>query len=184
MVNALCNTLVHSLWQGILLAAAAGLIVLATRRTTTALRYNLLVSALTIFTAGVALTFVLQLSNSTSTTPDNLASTVVAHLPIDNLPTTARTATTFTHTINGFLDRNDSTIVLIWFLIICARSIQLGVGLYGTYRLRRVNVSPITGPWLHRMQDLAMTMGIRKAIVLLESGLANVPLVIGHLKPA
>jgi hypothetical protein len=40
LVGALCNTLMHSLWQGILLAAIAGLIVICTRKASSALRYN------------------------------------------------------------------------------------------------------------------------------------------------
>jgi beta-lactamase regulating signal transducer with metallopeptidase domain len=183
MVNALCNTLVHSLWQGILLAAVAGLVVIGTKRSTPTLRYNLLVSALTVFAAGVALTFVLQFKNSTPTIAIHHAPDIVT-TSLTPRPTTDKTVTTLTQTISGFLGRYDGTIVLIWFLIICARSIQLGAGLYGTYRLRCVNVSPITGPWLQRMQELATTMGIKKTVALLESGLANVPLVIGHLKPA
>src|ERR1700749_4616836 len=39
------------------------------------------------------------------------------------------------------------------------------------------------GFWNERMQQLAALMGIRQTISLLESGIAKVPMVIGHLKP-
>jgi len=105
LVNALCNTLVHSLWQGILLAAAAGLIVLATRRTTTALRYNLLVSALTIFAAGVVLTFVLQFLNSTPTIVINPASdeAILADMVKDGIIISPNDNLSFRLTKNWFL---------------------------------------------------------------------------------
>src|SRR5580658_5537240 len=60
LVGALSNALIYSLWQGILLAAIAGLIVICTRRASSALRYNLLVSALILFAVSVSATFVEQ----------------------------------------------------------------------------------------------------------------------------
>jgi bla regulator protein blaR1 len=60
LVGALCNTLMHSLWQGIILAAMAGLIVIGTRKASSALRYNLLISALLLFAVAVSATFVSQ----------------------------------------------------------------------------------------------------------------------------
>jgi bla regulator protein BlaR1 len=45
LICALCDTLIHSLWQGVLLAAIGGLIVICTRKASSVLRYNLLVSA-------------------------------------------------------------------------------------------------------------------------------------------
>src|ERR1700744_2466383 len=64
LIKALCNTLLHSLWQGILLAIVAGLIVVLTKRSRAQTRYNLLVSALLLFTAGAMATFALQLKSS------------------------------------------------------------------------------------------------------------------------
>src|SRR5580658_5717456 len=60
LVKALCDTLLHSLWQGVLLAAIAGLIVICTRKASSAVRYNLLVSALTLFAVGAFATFALE----------------------------------------------------------------------------------------------------------------------------
>src|SRR5476649_1760153 len=60
IIKALCNTLVHSLWQGLLLAAMAGLIVIFTKRSSSALRYNLLISALALFAVGAVITFMVQ----------------------------------------------------------------------------------------------------------------------------
>ena len=73
-VVALCNTLVHSLWQGILLAAITGLIIIFTRKASSAARYNLLIATLVLFTIGIAVMVVafvsLALSASKTTSPD------------------------------------------------------------------------------------------------------------------
>ncbi len=85
--------------------------------------------------------------------------------------------------LNNFLSEHHDNIAIIWFLIVCARCLQLAFGLYGIYRLRRVRISIVKGDWQKRLQLLADRLRLSKAVTLLESGLAKVPMVIGHLKP-
>jgi beta-lactamase regulating signal transducer with metallopeptidase domain len=187
LVKALCDTLLHSLWEGLSLAAIAGLIVICTRRASSALRYNLLVSALILFALGAPVTFTLQYFKSS-----DAPSIQTIHHPTYavGMVTTVPVAVAATIPPPGFTDRaaawlNDhrNTIVLVWFLIICVRSLQLGVGLYGTYRLKRVRVFGVKDHWPQRMQQLTRSLGIRQTIALLESGLAKAPMMIGYLKP-
>ncbi len=127
LINALCYTLMHSLWQGILLAAVAGLIVIGTRKLSSAFRYNLLISALLFFAAGTLTTFIIQFNAGEDRAgllnPTNLSD------PLSQLPERHRTLpvpqplteTTFTHFTNGlseYLKNHHNTIALIWFLII------------------------------------------------------------------
>jgi bla regulator protein BlaR1 len=190
LVTALCNTLMHSLWQGILLAAMAGLIVICTRRASSALRYNLLVSGLILFAIGVSATFALQYLKAGDMEAASPAQHIVRQVyvartvaadPVTQPKIAPRPG--FTDRVAAWLNDHHNTIVLAWFLIICARSLQLGVGLYGTYRLKRVRVSALKDHWPERMRQLAAALGIRQTIALLESGLAKAPMMIGHLKP-
>ncbi|HTB24486.1 MAG TPA: M56 family metallopeptidase, partial [Puia sp.] len=188
LAGALCSTLMHSLWQGILLTAVAGLIIICTRKTSSALRYNLLISALAFFASAVSITFLWQYDRSKTVSAteippitkisSNTVQPIHVYLNGQDL-----SQTNFTFTVNNYLSEHHNSIVFIWFLIICARSLQLTFGLYGTYRLRRVRVRVVQGNWQQRLQLLADGLRIRKAVTLLESGLAKVPMVIGHLKP-
>ncbi len=188
LAGALCNTLMHSLWQGILLTAIAGLIIICTRKTSSALRYNLLISAMVLFTLSVSVTFVWQYDRSKpvsaigmqQTRKMNGNSVQSVHVYIGGQGSFQQP---FTVRINNFLSKHHNSIVFIWFLIVCARSLQLTFGLYGTYRLCRVRVSKVKGHWQQRLRLLADELRIRKTVNLLESGLAKVPMVIGHLKP-
>jgi bla regulator protein BlaR1 len=187
LVRALCDTLMHSLWQGVLLAAVAGLTVICTRKASSALRYNLLVSALILFAMGVSATFTLKYlktGESVAAQPAVQPDYVVSIVTADHVtaPATA-TVPGFSDRVSAWLNDHHNPIVLAWFLIICARSLQLGVGLYGTYRLKRVRVLPVKDHWPERMRQLACALGIRQTIALLESGLAKAPMMIGHLKP-
>jgi len=182
-VSALCNTLVHSLWQGLILAAVTGLIVLFTRKHSAVMRYNLLISALALFAVGVVVTFAMQMNEFKSTATDAVTTinnfTANAAIQIDT-PTPAQN---FTDSLFSYLNQHHNTIVLVWFLIICAKSIQLLVGLIGVRRLKHTKVNQVTVDWYNRLQQLAHSLEIKKRIELLESGLAKVPMMIGALKP-
>jgi len=201
LFSALCNTLLHSLWQGIILAALAGIIIITTRKASSALRYNLLVSALLLFALGVAGTFVWQyeqvarpnigvslMGNTHIYTPH--ANVPHVNEPNANVPPVRVFVNGREQILPGFGERwgnfltdHHDTIVFIWFLIVCARSLQLAFGLYGTYRLRRVRVFSVNNEWAERLRLLADSLNIKQAVRLLESGIAKVPMVIGHLKP-
>ncbi len=186
LVGALCNTLMHSLWQGIILAAIAGLIVIATRKASSALRYKLLISTLMLFAIAVSATFISQYLKGSAVSPaqpitcqnTGLSQTAIAATSPQPAPSPG-----FVAEVGAYLHDHRKIIVRVWFLIICARSLQLGVGLYGTYRLKRVKVRTMPGHWPERMRQLAHSLGITRSIALLESGLARTPMVIGHLKP-
>ena len=186
LIGAICNTLVYSLWQGLLLAAVAGFIVLATRKSSSALRYNLLITALMLFMLGSSATFITQVSHISSVaggvTPvaGDIAETVAQPVVV---ATNAGNNSNIMLNVLDYLNGYHNNIVLIWFLIICAKSVQLCVGLYSTYRLKHTYTKPIGGFWGERMQQLAALSGIRQTVSILESGIAKVPMVIGHLKP-
>src|ERR1700679_3625203 len=131
LIGALCNTLMHSLWQGVLLAVIAGLIVIGTRRASSALRYNLLISALMLFAVAVSATFVGQYLKGGGVAPVIRTTYKVGR--VDETTTTGLTAQPappigFAARIGTYLQDHRNTIVMVWFLIICARSLQLGVG--------------------------------------------------------
>jgi beta-lactamase regulating signal transducer with metallopeptidase domain len=181
LVSALCNTLVHSLWQGLLLAAVAGLTVIFTKKTRAVVRYNLLLSALVLFAISMGITFLGQIKH-VGLTNFNQA------IPVDHFYAGLYAANT--PGANGWLDRflgylNNyrNTVVLIWFLIICAKCIQLATGLWGTSRLKRINVLPLDSNWNKRVRQLTSELHIGQMVTLLESGLAKVPMAIGHIKP-
>src|ERR1700749_3333115 len=61
LIKALCNTLIHSLWQGLILAAITGLTIVLTKKASATLRYNLMIGFLVLFSATTVFTFFTQL---------------------------------------------------------------------------------------------------------------------------
>jgi beta-lactamase regulating signal transducer with metallopeptidase domain len=168
VVQALCHTLVHSLWQGLLLALLTGLIIVLTRNAGAALRYRLLVSALLVFTVCTVLTLLAEL-----TSPNGETSRL----------------TGFTGWLTGFnyglkfIHEHAENIIWIWLLMVSAQWYRLLFGLYLMQRLKRVLVKPVSRFWQEKAAYLSRELGILQTIRLLESAIAKVPLVIGYLKP-
>lgn len=201
MIRALCHTLLHSLWQGILLAIITGAIVIFTKRSNPAFRYNLLIGALTLFALGVTATFIVHLQKPAAASASYLGYSTIATTSTIQTPAPHAISTTadpakpedsiaprpgagnITETVVNYFNTHSNTIVLIWFLIICAKSVQMAVGLHTIYRLKRTKVSKVGADWENRLLRLARQLHIEQTIRLVESGLAKVPMVVGHLKP-
>lgn len=61
MKQAICWVLIHSLWQGAVLAVAAGCVLAGTRQSAAAVRYRLLGGLLFLFLTACGLTFLYEL---------------------------------------------------------------------------------------------------------------------------
>ncbi len=185
IIKAIGDTLIHSLWQGLLLAIITGLIVVCTRGSAATRRYNLLIGALILFAAASVCTFVRELSASSpqSTTAFVYHGNTPAAEPLNLNQHMAVQKQAVTDVVMGYINSHSATIVLIWFLVVVARSLQLLTGLHGLYHYRRKALYTVDATWKNRVNELALALGIRQMVAIAESGLAKVPMVIGHLKP-
>lgn len=187
LIAALCDTLVYSLLQGIVLAAIAGLIIVFTRNASAARRYNMLVGVLVLFAIGSVATFVVQMQHVAAPVVQAInvpANNNNAIQIIDNGPVVSESGKTdILATISGYLNSHHNAIVLIWFMVICVRCIQLATGLQGIYLLKKNKVFAVAAEWEQWLQQMSNKLGIKQKVALLESGLAKVPMVVGHLKP-
>ncbi|MEO8172561.1 MAG: M56 family metallopeptidase, partial [Sediminibacterium sp.] len=189
LVLALCWTLIHSLWQGLLLAILTGAVMIGTRKSHAHKRYRLLTFLFFLFIAAAAVTFVKewQLVKGNAGSNSSLLTVVKEETPVINV-----TAATITdHTVSqSLMDRfkdyfntHASLIVMIWFVIFIARFIRLTANLAYVQRLKHYKTYSPPIEWKDKVNELVITLGIRKQIQLLESAVVKVPVVMGVLKP-
>lgn len=179
LLKAISWTLVHSLWQGVLLAFCAGLIVLLTKKANAALRYNLLSGLFVVFFVVVGLTFNYEFTPHYET---------VTRL---NLPMAdghasgafAETGTEVSSSIIGFLNGNARLIALAWLAIFAVKLIGIFHSFNQVYRIRNYRTFSPSDYWKQRVSVLAGQIQLSKPVVLLESALVKVPSVTGFLKP-
>lgn len=167
--------LLHSLWQGLLLAVVAAAVVVCTRHSRPAVRYNLLLLTWVLFLVCVA-------------------GTAVREITVSDQPAAATTVFSSAKTsINPFsgagqkvltgLDKYAGYIFTGWFVFFLCKLIYLLAGLGYVRHIRQASISAPPVEWQQKLQELAAQLHIRRRVVLLQSALARVPLVTGIIKP-
>lgn len=173
-------TLIHSVWQGLILALLAGLFIELTKKSSPALRYNVLSFLYVGFLAIAGLTFNYEfydesLEEITRLNLPMFAGTVVAHdaqAPID-----------ISMFLIDFLNRNANVIALLWFVVFSVKCFGVFRSFGEVYRVRNYKTLAVSHYWTEKISALSRQVGLQKTIVLLESGLVKVPSVTGIFKP-
>ncbi|HEY4150492.1 MAG TPA: M56 family metallopeptidase, partial [Chitinophagaceae bacterium] len=191
IIQALGWTFVHSLWQGMLLAVLAGLIILLTRKSGAKLRYTLLLSLFCLFLAATVFTFINQLNKGTviagaqplaAAAQDKVSGEYDLFSPVIDSEV-KEVNNRFTDRFVQYFNTHAPMIVLIWFIVFSARMVKLLANLGYVQRIRYQKTHNPTAHWKRRMQQMADGLLIRQKLQLLESEIVNVPVVVGFFKP-
>ena len=173
--TALVWTLIHSLWEGALVALllAAALSVLRGSRA----RYAAACIALLVLLAGFGLTFANLLARQESLS----AATRVG--PLRFAPLDADAGDLSTIRSAGRLAEYLPWIAPFWIAGVLTFHLRGLMGWLGARRLRRTGVCCAPAAWQQMLERLAARLRILRPVALWESCLADVPLVIGFLRP-
>ena len=182
LLKAISWTLVHTIWQGFILAFLAGIVILTTKKATSVLRYNLLSGLFLAFIVVVGLTFNYEYGNENEESVKSLNFSI-AHLKSVWTIENGTVKNNFSTLIINFLNANANTIVLIWFIIFCIKCFNITSNLSQIYKIRNYRNQPVSDYWKEKMEALSQTINLNKQIVLLESQLVKVPSVTGFFKP-
>ncbi len=190
-VRAFCWTLLHSLWQGLLLALLAALVLFFTKKATAAVRYRLLGFLLAAFIGGVCLTFNLQWRHELDQASQGKPVVLIDGKTLSELSGAAAAKQPLLGVVSrdyvdegiAFFNAHASTICLLWVLVFMLKCLKMGLDLYLIRRLRYRGAVTPTPEWQHRIRELANKLSLRSPVSLLESGFVQVPSVIGILKP-
>lgn len=165
--------LLHSLWQGLLLAVLAAAVLLLTGKAKATQRYNLLLLLFGGFVTACIVTFIREWSSS--------APVLTTHTA--QLPFRMNVYKEMMQSAIHYFSANAPVVVLLWGVLFIYRVVKtMGAWLYiQQARTRYVYTAPVH--WQEKLQELCIQLHLRKAVTLLESGYMKMPLVIGHLKP-
>lgn len=186
LVQALAWTLIHSLWQGLVLAALAGIIILCTRKASALLRYNLFIGLLFLFVLGSVFTFVRahkQAAHMETFTPIAAPKPASSHIVTSSFSSTTFVSTPAADQVINFLNRQAQWIVLLWSLFFLLHVLRLLAGVRYIHRIRYTKVEAPGEAWIQMLAHLCDRIGIKRQVLLLQSGIVTVPVVIGLVKP-
>lgn len=172
MIQAICWTLVHSLWQGLFFALVTGGVMLLTRQAGAAMRYNLICILFFLFLAVCTGTFLYELA---AASPEKAAG-IAAMEDMGRM-------TAWVDALGRYCSEHAVLIVWIWLFVFTIKSLHMAGSYLYSQRVRHYGVSAAPGDWQQRVDQLCRQMGINRAVRLVESQMVKMPLVIGHLRP-
>jgi bla regulator protein blaR1 len=187
VAKAVCWTLVHSLWQGLLAALVAGAVILTTRKSAAVLRYNLLTADLVLFLAAAVGTFACELRAGEGATPVGVVVVDGVQAVAGKVAIHARYAVgapSMIERVGVFLNEHAGVVVMLWMVCLLMQLLRMTGGLYRIHRLRRRRVFLPSEFWRERMVVLMERLGIDKKVALLQSGSVTMPVTFGFLKPS
>ncbi|PWV46158.1 M56 family metallopeptidase [Chitinophaga sp. S165] len=172
--------LVHSLWQGLLLAVVTAVLLQTAKRVKAQLRYNIVFIQFILFILACAWTFIHGLSGpSRSMVP--LAGAIGQNAS-QLLNLDAVNVRLFTDSCAAYISDHAPLLVLIWAIFFTFRSLRMVQGLIYLQKTRST-YTITTADWQERLVLLCRKLHIRRYVRLLESARVKVPMVIGHMKP-
>jgi beta-lactamase regulating signal transducer with metallopeptidase domain len=184
-VNAICWTLIHSLWIGLATALLTGLVIATTRRSGAALRYHLLCGILVLFVVAAGITFYLEMRSPVILQP---SSHVIGGIATKHDQTIIISTAVVLHysvidRVMMFLNQNTDIIFIAWLLFFVLKSLKMVGGLLYIQRIRNYKVQDVAEDFKHKIELFSRQIGIGRTVRLVQSELVKVPVAIGWLKP-
>ena len=172
LANAVGWTLLHSLWEGALAALVLLAVLFAVRSSRT--RYACACAALFAVLAGFVFTFSLFVS------PERRAATPIVHAspPAPILENQSPPAIPARFHIEDALP----WLAPFWIAGVIVFHLRSLAGWTAAQRLRDRGVCRAPDPWPQRLQQLSARLRVSKPVALLETCLAETPVVIGYLR--
>jgi beta-lactamase regulating signal transducer with metallopeptidase domain len=186
-------TLIHSLWQGLLVAAGLAVALQVLPRRSAAARYRAATVALVLLAVLPTYTF-LTLDDTPAAAGQSPFQRGKTFLSLSGSATRElvryvspemqnRGVLSPSQELREFLAPLLPWLVLGWLAGVGILSTRLVAGWQDIRRLRRTARQTVGHPWPERLAELAQRLGIRQTIALVESSLVEVPAVLGWVRP-
>jgi len=170
--QALGWAIVHSLWQGAATAAVLGLVLLAVRSPRA--RYAAACVALLAMMCGFALTLAYFMPAAGANTP-----AFKTPLFVRNPPGGVSAASPWYANVKLVVP----WIAPLWLCGVLVIYVRTLTSFWWVQRLRRRGVCATASFWLNELARLKALLRVSRPVQLLESSLAEMPLVLGHFRP-
>jgi bla regulator protein BlaR1 len=182
LINALGWTIIHSLWQGAVIALAFAVVMFLLRRFSARTRYLVGVMALMLILA-ISTATLLNLSHgpAQAVAPLNggeeMAATITGTGPGGANPVSPVLF------FKNYFNRHLPLVVTLWLLGILVLVLRWAGGFLYSQRVKVHRNRPLPAEWQQRLDSFSRRQDFARPIRLLESALVKIPMTIGHFKP-
>jgi bla regulator protein BlaR1 len=187
VVQALGWTLLHSLWQGALVALALSVLLVFLNRQSAQVRYFIAVTALFTTMALAVFTFFSVYRSAVPATVYKTSGYALS-APATSLPLVKAESSWFDSLFSAtffssYFEKHLPLIVTLWFMGLLVMALRMLGGLAYVQRLKNYQNQPLGERWQTKLDELRQQLGLQKPVKLLESLQVKVPMAIGYLKP-
>jgi bla regulator protein blaR1 len=184
-MQAICWTLLHSVWEGLILAILAGIAILFTGKSSAAVRYNLLSLLFIMFLVCIGITFEMQLQHAIEHAHVNETALqpVLTGIQYPVLQNTVSGQNQYFAVFIDYFNAHASMVVMIWLIVLSFQFVRLFGNYLYTQRIRNYKTHEPPAYWKIRLRVLAERLHIPEKVALLESEIIKVPVLVGFFKP-
>lgn len=178
IAEALGWTLVHSLWQGLIVTAIVALLLKIIPSRASGSRYTVALAGLLILVTTIGITFT-QVYTTKNIPPAIYTSTLSSN---NNDHIAGNTPDSLLVSVNQFMDANMKWFIACWFAGAVFFLLRVaGGGIYVS--MLRSSSLAMADEWNTRIQSLAAQLNIQRSIALAQSAKVHAPVVLGYIKP-
>jgi beta-lactamase regulating signal transducer with metallopeptidase domain len=170
-------TIVHSLWQGLVITIIFILLVILFKKSSANARYLIGVGMLALMMLVSILTFTLVYNSEIN---QNRMENPLLGKTMENVKGSPGG---FFSLIRIYFDRNLPAVVTIWLMGMMFFFLKFVSAILYNQRLRHHQTRDVSNDWKDRLQTLARKLMIKPAVSFKESFATRIPLTIGHFKP-
>ena len=189
MIQALGWTLIHSLWQGLIIAVLLSFVLSLLWKESANTRYISSIGAMIAVLICLGGTFVWQYQvrknqQLAQENPDAMQAMIFVEFgKEENAEEAGFWEVEWVIALEENLQKNMPVVVFCWLLGALAFTVKFAGGYLYLYRLTHYQLTPLSKDWNQKAQNLANQIGLRRAVKVFESALVDEPLTLRHFKP-
>ncbi len=186
LIEAFGWMIVHSLWQGILVALLLSAALLILNKRSARIRYIVAVGALLLFSAMSIRTFIDHYDISVRTqTTTNLQEKIAGKesIPNNTINNDSITESTLFNELSFYFVEHFPLIVSIYLMGVLFLTLKLSGGYLYSQRVKHYRTSAPDLKFKKMVDDFSSKLKIKQKVELVESALVKVPVTLGYFKP-
>ncbi len=187
-IESLGWTIIHSLWQGAMVAILLAFVLIALQKNSSKVRYFVSGAALLTLCLCALATFYSVYQIDVPTTADATDAVIVVGEDASGVVRQEASPALWSYRyyvnfFRSYYDRHLPFIVSLWLMGVMVLSLKFLSGFAYTQRLKSYKAFPASDHWHGTLKYLAAQIKVHKTVRLMESALIQVPMVVGYFKP-
>jgi len=174
-------TLLHSLWQSVVIALIAAFIIYFIPKRRADLKHLVTLFSMLSILLCTVITF--GILNDNKMFEQNIQTQIIPIIEVEVTATKADFLTTVIYESDVYFTKHMPVIVSIWMIFVIILSLKFILKITLSHRIKNIHKVSLDRKWHCKVEQLSKKLNIKKIVGIYESSLVNVPCVVGFIKP-